>query len=246
MHPKAARSPDAGTRLAALAALIPEDCRAVADIGSGHGRLPGLLAARRPGVRCIAGEKPGPTARALARRPHASGVEVRVGDGLDVLRDEDGIEAVVVAGLGGRTIAGILERGRDRALALRRVVLQPQGEAAEARRSLYRLGMAIVDERLVLERGRFYPLIAASPRPGAALPAHDRLGGDDLLEAGPCLVRSGDAVVRRYWTEQLGRLESILGRARRGAGRDAARRDRDRARRVLQALGEPGPDPALL
>jgi tRNA A22 N-methylase len=65
-------------------------------------------------------------------------------------------DAVAICGMGGRTIAGILERAREIACP---VVLQPNTEQEALRASLMRQGYAIADEELVLESGRFYTLM---------------------------------------------------------------------------------------
>ena len=68
--------------------------------------------------------------------------------------------------------------------------------------------------------------IAAEPAAGAASPWHPRLGLDDLVEAGPCLVRTGGPLVFGYWERRLREQEQILGTAA-GPGRTEAQRVRD-------------------
>ncbi len=214
----------------------------VADIGTDHGLLPHRLLASGRALRCIASE---PHASRLLKvrgfvpgDPREGTLSLRVGDGLAVLRPEDGVDVVVIAGLGGDAIARILDQPACRELALRRLVLQPQTDPVVVRAWIAAHGFRHVEERIVLDRRRFYVLISAEP--GNERLAHPALSVEDLLEAGPCLVRSKDPLVALFWTRWLERHERILTRAHRGAARDEAVRQRDLSRRVLAAL--PGAD----
>ncbi len=234
------RSPlEPAERLVALARMIPPGSR-VADIGTDHGLLPAHLLRSGRASFCIASE---PDARRLARarslspdQPLAGTLSLRAGNGLEVLAPEDAVDVVVIAGLGGHAIRRILDHPGLPALSVHRLVLQPQTDAAIVRRWLCDHRWAPVEERLVLARRRFYALVAAEPGAGAAGPCPAGLSRDDLLEAGPLLVRSGDPVVARYWREWLARHERILRGARPGPAQDEAVRQRDLARRILAAL----------
>jgi tRNA (adenine22-N1)-methyltransferase len=232
---RAARSAD--DRLDAVARMVPPGS-VVADIGTDHGLLPRRLLASGRAVRCIASE---PEADRLAKvRDFPPGhschgaLSLRIGDGLTVLQPADGVDVVVIAGLGGQAIARILDHPVRRTLALKRLVLQPQTDPVAVRSWLVGNGFRHVEERLVLDRRRFYVLIAAEP--GRERLSHPRLSRPDLLEAGPLLVRSGDPLVVVFWERWLARHERILARARPGAARDEAVRQRELARRVLAAL----------
>jgi tRNA A22 N-methylase len=104
------------------------------------------------------------------------------------------------------------------------------------RRWLVDHGYSIVEETLIREGRRFCVVIAAEPRPDAALASQGALESEDLLEAGPCLVRSGDPLVREYWERALRREQRILERCGGGERASRSRHRRDRALRVLAAL----------
>lgn len=212
-------------RLLAVAEMIPHGSR-VADVGSGHGLLPRHLLETGRAAFCVATERDERRLGSVLRYP---GLELRHGDGLAPLLPSDRLDVVVIAGLGGPSIARILDSPRRKALGIRRLVLQPQTGAADLRRRL-----ALVDERLALAGGRFYPVLAAEPGERS----HDVAGLDpeDLLEAGPCLVLRRDPLLRPMWEKEEARLVSILGRARPGRGRSAAEARLALARRVLAAL----------
>ena len=168
-----------------------------------------------------------------ASHPLAGSLELRAGDGLAALRPDDRVDVVVAAGMGGPSILGILERSPLLCSTFARFVFQPQTDPAGLRRGLIELGLAIVEERLVHERRRFYLVLAAESQADATLPAWPGLRPEDVLEAGPCLLREGHPLLAPYWQRQVRRLERIQERASRGAGGQAAQRRLDQARRIL-------------
>jgi tRNA (adenine22-N1)-methyltransferase len=225
-------------RIASLARLVPPGSR-VADIGTDHGLLPLHLVTSGRASFCIATEPSEARlakARRLASRAAASGVlELRVGDGLEPLRPSDGVDILVMAGLGGRTIVRLLQHPRRGALRVRKVLVQPQGDAGVVRQWMVGHGLGITEEDLVLDRERFYVVILAENGASTAL-EHPLLSPDDLLEAGPRLISSAGPELRLYWQRRLERHESILDRARPGPGHREAVRQRDLAVRILAAL----------
>lgn len=229
----------ANRRMAALAGLIPRGSR-VADVGTDHARLPLLLLAAGRARHCIATETtPARIAslrRRLSSRALPEGLDLRAGNGLEPLRAGDGLDVLVLAGMGAATIRSILRRADLERLGMRRVVLQPQTEPASVRRHLHELGMRIVAE-ILLQRGRgFHLVLAAETGHRPILDPHPTLAPDDLMEAGPCLARSPDPAVRLYWEGQLRRNRRILEKAAAGHSMAEARRMRDLAARVLDAL----------
>lgn len=109
----------------------------MADVGAGDGLLAAWLAAH--GHRVIATEnKPGPLAvvRALL---DPLGIECRFGEGLEPIRPGE-VEAAVIAGMGGATIARILAASPGVVAGLRALVLQPVQQAEELFEGLARDG----------------------------------------------------------------------------------------------------------
>lgn len=129
----------------------------VADVGCGDGQLTAALRAR--GHRVVAIEKSaGPAARAEARIG-----AVRIGDGLQPLVPGE-VEVAAIAGMGGETIAGILDRAPAVVSSLRLLVLQPVQRERRLREWLAGRGFAVVDERPAMERGRRYTVLVVRPR----------------------------------------------------------------------------------
>jgi tRNA (adenine22-N1)-methyltransferase len=216
-------------RLAAIAELIPEGS-VVADVGGGHGRLAAHLVVSGRSARVILVDRSREELAASVRRP---GLSLRLGDGLTPLRPEDAVDTVVVAGLGGAAIVGILA-GRPAGLPISRYVLQPQTEAAVLRSRLPACGLALVDERLVEDAGRFYVVIGAVPGTGAWPTSFPGLTPEDVLAAGPCLLTRRPPELAAAWERQRVRLARI---GRRGGADDALAR----AERILAYLATSAP-----
>lgn len=235
--------PPLSPRLAAIACEIDPGSR-VADIGTDHGLLPLWLAARRMAESCLATERNeallARVARPRASAPWAARVRYRAGDGLAAVRPEDRIDTAVLAGLGGRTIVRLLSAPAAQALALTRLVLQPRSEAALVRRWLSEHGWRPVSESLSVERGRAHLTIAAGRGDDGALYRDRMLTRDDLLFAGPLLLRSKDPEVARWWRAERARLTEIVSRADSGQASARARAGLARAGRILAAISVRG------
>jgi len=231
------------TRLLALAEAVPWGSR-VADIGTDHGALPLLLAQTGRAAFCLATE---PSEKRLARvsrpapgAPWAGRIAYRSGDGLDALRPEDRIDTVVIAGLGGRTIVRLLARPALDRLGPARLVLQPRTEEPLVRDWLSRSGWRLAGESVAVERGRMHVTLIAEPGDDADLYVHPGLERDDLLAAGPHLVRSRFPAVEAWWRAERSRLERILAGAAPGASRDRAREGHARAVRLIAVISRRG------
>ena len=126
-------------RLGTIAAMVPR-CRAVADIGCDHGLL---VAALLEGGRCdygIAADiNPMPLEKArqeLTRRELLAQSECRLTNGLCGIAPV-GVDAVVVAGMGGELIADILSRWDYTENPAITYLLQPMTRPVHLRRWLY-------------------------------------------------------------------------------------------------------------
>lgn len=181
-------------RLRRVAGLIP-DGLSVADIGTDHALLPAYLALRGRNRRVVATDaNASPLAvagRTLERWGLCQAVELRLGDGLHVLRPGEA-DVLVLAGMGGDTITGILGARPEVAAAARLLVLQPMRSAHHLRRWLGDRGYAPLDEDIVRDGRRLFELLVAVPPGGGVrpvwvppdLPAQLRYIAGPLLWAG--------------------------------------------------------------
>lgn len=175
-----------GPRLRAIAALVPENCGCLADIGTDHGYIPTelLLAGRiQQAVAADIGAAPLEHARRTAALYGVSDrIDFRLGSGLSVLRPDEA-DVIVIAGMGGDAIAGILSAAPwSRAGPL--LLLQPMSKAEVLRSWLPLNGYQVQAEKLVQDKGVLYPIL--SVRGGKMEPASDAQSwGGFLLQNDP-------------------------------------------------------------
>ena len=167
-------------RLTALAQMAGR-CGCLADIGSDHGRLGAYMLQRglcdRAQFTDISDASLQKARRLIEHLQLTDRAVFSVGDGAAALLEP--ADAVVVAGMGGETIAGIVERGRER-LGDARLILQPNVDAPLLRARLVAAGYAVADEAVVQDGRRNYIVILAWPGQAAYSEAE--------LQVGPMLL----------------------------------------------------------
>ena len=160
-------APDAslGPRLAMIADELASHGRIdiVYDIGTDHAKLPVWLLRRGLCRAAVATDvREGPLKKA-ARNVELAGLSGSVSfalcDGLAGVGEFAPGSAVVAAGMGGATLAGILERGAGKARLAGLVALQPMNNHAALRWRLSELGYRVLRERLAIDGSRVYVAI---------------------------------------------------------------------------------------
>lgn len=148
-------------RLQAVADLISDDL-AVADVGTDHGYIPIYLLKTQKCKKAFAMDiNEGPLLRAkehIGMHGLSDKIETRLSDGVKALQAGEA-ECVVVAGMGGALSIKIMEEGEEVFRSLKEFVLQPQSEIEKVRQYLCRHGYQIVAEDMVLDDGKFYPMM---------------------------------------------------------------------------------------
>lgn len=147
-------------RLQAVADLVSEGL-VVADVGTDHGYIPIYLIETKKSPKAFAMDvNKGPLLRAkehIAEHGLETRIETRLSDGVRALK-KDECDCVVVAGMGGALTIKIMEEGKDIFRSLKEFVLQPQSELQKVRAYLYQNEYSIVEENMVLDDGKFYPM----------------------------------------------------------------------------------------
>lgn len=157
----------------------------IADIGADHAALSCYLVESKITPRAIIGElTDGPCQRAreeVARAGLRDWIEVRQGDGLAVIKSGE-IQTAVIAGMGGNTICGILDRSAYLVPEITQIVLQPMNRIPEVRQMAADRGWKIIDEGAVWDKDYYLYLVLS---PGEQQPYE--LSPKEL-ELGPVLI----------------------------------------------------------
>ena len=172
-------------RLYAVAGLVTEGA-SVADIGTDHGYVPIYLVESGIASKVIALDvNQGPLNRA---RMHIVGhglgdrIETRLSDGLAMIRPGE-VDTVIASGMGGPLTIRILQEGKEVADQLNALILQPQSEICRVRRFLTENGYRIEQEDMVLEDGKYYPVMRVVHGTKEPYEEWEYLYGKRLLEA---------------------------------------------------------------
>ncbi len=150
-------------RLQAIAEMV-EPGIGLIDVGTDHGYLPVFLAQHGyPGLLIAADIGEGPLC-AARRSADSAGllarIEFQLCDGL-ALCDPDSVDTIVIAGMGGDTICGILDRAEWCMDRRYRLLLQPMTRAEVLRYWLTNNDFVVETERLVADGGEIYALLSA-------------------------------------------------------------------------------------
>lgn len=150
-------------RMERLASKVSEGNR-LADVGTDHGYIPIALVLRGKIPSAVAMDvNPGPLQRAgehIREQGLSTYIDTRLSDGLAALKAGEA-DTVLIAGMGGALTVRILEQGGHCLGAIRELILQPQSEIHLVRRWLGENHYRIVEEDVVLDGGKYYPIIKA-------------------------------------------------------------------------------------
>lgn len=185
-------------RLLAVASHI-EAGAIVADIGSDHAYLPTYLVQKGIIQKAVAGEVvigPYETAKKSVYRHGVSDkVTVRLADGLFAIEENDGIDTVTIAGMGGSLIATILEKGKDRLHHVNRLIVQPNLHAMAIREWAVLNKWKLMNEQIIKEDGKIYEILVLEK---------GQVSYDDLeLLVGPFLLAEKNSIFREKWEDEI-------------------------------------------
>ncbi|MCR4617758.1 MAG: class I SAM-dependent methyltransferase [Lachnospiraceae bacterium] len=162
-------TPKLSPRLEGIVSMVPE-CEKVADIGCDHGYISVALVQRgiaRSAIACDIKAGPLEFAKKNIAKAGLEGIAyVRLAPGLNALGESEA-DCIVIAGMGMRTIAGILTEDMDKAKNADYLVLQPQSEIPEMRQFLGENGFYIIENKLMIEEDKYYfsMLVSSKNRP---------------------------------------------------------------------------------
>jgi len=192
-------------RLITVASLIPKGY-SIADIGTDHAYLPIYLVTYNICPKVIATDlSPGPLNRAKENVQIynlSDKIELRLGEGLEPIAPGE-VDAAVIAGMGGETIARILQRSDAVAETLDRIIIQPMTNQPKLRKNLFEIGFSIIDERVAKDDGKFYEIIVIQKKTQDSF--------DDIdVEIGPILREKRDSIITEYLTHRLLKFEKLV------------------------------------
>ena len=197
-------------RLQAIYSLICQG-RGVVDVGTDHGYIPVALAQNGYAGKIIASDIRSGPLQAARSSAESAGVEEKIDfllcDGLDGC-EKSAIDTIVIAGMGGDTICGILDRAEWCMTLDYTLILQPMTKAEVVRYWLAYNGYEFLDEVLVKDGGIIYQVIRARIKENTSLSLAELFTGEYALAVKNLLFGEFlDTLISRFETGIKG-LES--------------------------------------
>lgn len=188
-------------RLELIASFV-HDGIGVADVGTDHGYIPVMLAKRGYSGNIIATDiNQGPLDKAKQSLEEAAcedSVKLILCDGLDGC-DSEKVDTIIVAGMGGDTITGILDRAEWIFRDDIKLILQPVTKPEILRYWLVNNDFTITKEAQVEENGTIYQIICAVPGRDCRYKDSELfIGRFELIKDSPYLKTLLDKHIKRF------------------------------------------------
>ena len=216
-------------RLKAVAGFVGKGC-VLADVGCDHGYIPIYLLQKEQIPKAIAMDvNEGPLLRAKAHIREwglENYIETRLSDGVQALK-RGAVQSVVIAGMGGPLMEKILLEVREVLLEISELILQPQSEIAHFRKFLAQQGYRIVQEDMIEEEGKYYPMMKA---------VHGKMSWKTEVEYvyGGELLRQKHPVLKQYLKGQQQKAEKLLESLQKSETESAKKRTAELQQEIAQ------------
>lgn len=198
-------------RLETVARFIPETS-VMADIGSDHAYLPCFSILQGKAKAAIAGEiTSGPYESAknqVIKTDLQHVISVRQGDGLSVINEEDQVDCITIAGMGGGLIKKILEEGSSKLTTVKRLILQPNIHSIYIREWLVENNWELIDEEIIEEDDKIYEILVAEK--GNTKKPYKGISFHAGLLLGPILIAKKSDVFKKKWLHESTHWKAII------------------------------------
>ncbi len=196
-------------RLSTVASFVTNG-NVLADVGTDHGYIPIYLLQKGVISKAIAMDiNPGPLQRAkehIAQNGLEDYIETRLSDGVAALAPGE-VDSVLIAGMGGGLVMHILEDGEEVCRQAKELILQPQSELERVRAYLWSHGYVILEEEMILEDDKFYPMMRV-----AYQGVKDVASAENILfcRYGKLLLEQAHPVLKQYLLKEQSLYRDIL------------------------------------
>lgn len=188
-------------RLQMVASMVTPGMR-LADVGTDHAYIPIYLTEQQVIPEAIAMDiNKGPLERAeehIKEHGLEDRIQTRLSDGLQKLKAGE-VDAMIAAGMGGALVIRILEDGKEVAKSLKELILQPQSELEKVRRYLLQNGYRIIDENMVLDEGKYYPMMKIQPCSEEETEEY----ATEELKYGKWLLQKANPVLKQFLEKEI-------------------------------------------
>lgn len=188
-------------RLRAISDFIPDNSFLL-DIGCDHALLDIYVTKNKKNVKAIASdinEKPLKQAKENIKKYNVNKVTIALGDGLETY--QKGIDTVVISGLGSSTIVSILKKDQKVLENIQRLIISSNNDYYFVRKNICDLGFYIKEEKMILDKNKFYPIIVFEKG--------NKYYTEYEYRYGPILLEQMDSDFIKYLQEEKNKFISI-------------------------------------
>lgn len=192
-------------RLDAISSLIPINAKVV-DIGCDHALLDIYLYQKKISNKLIAADinenALNNAKENIEKYKLDKYIAVRLGNGLDVLKEDDDIDTIIISGMGAHTIVGILKNGMNKLNRIDTIIIQSNTKLEFLRKEVIKLNYQIADELMVLDNKKVYTVIKF-------IKGKKKYNKKELY-FGPILLEKNSKLFKEYSKKELDKLRLFL------------------------------------
>lgn len=178
----------------------------VADIGTDHAYVPIYLVKNKVANKAIAADiSQGSCKKAQlnVNNKHLNHlIDVRCGNGLEVIKADEIIDTIIIAGVGGLMTISVLESNKKAVNNARQLVLQPQKDIYKVRQYIHSIGYKITNETMLVDNNKYYNIINAEK------------GIEKYTELeylfGKILIENKSIILKEYVNIELNKIITVL------------------------------------
>lgn len=206
-------------RLQAVADLVTPGYK-IADVGTDHAYIPIYLVEKKIVPMAVAMDiNKGPLERAtehIREYKLENQIQTRLSNGIQHLHKEE-VDVVILAGMGGNLMVNILSDDMEKTESLKECILQPQSEIAKVRAFLLEKGFSFIQENMVLDDGKYYPMMKVVP-PRADKKQMPVVWSEVELQYGKLLLEQKNPILKQFLEREsdikgdiLSKLDQVQG-----------------------------------
>lgn len=204
----------------------------IADIGTDHAYIPIYLIKNKIAKKAIAADISKGSCKKASLNINLRGlsdlIDVRCGNGLEVIKENEEPNVIVIAGMGGLMTISVLESNKRAVQCADQLVLQPQRDIDKVRKYIHSICFKIESEKMLKEGDKFYNIINAVK------------GCEEYTEIeylfGKKLIEERSSVLKEYVDTENNKLLTVLENMKNAAKENTA--DYERLNRLSEKYNE--------
>jgi tRNA (adenine22-N1)-methyltransferase len=178
----------------------------IADIGTDHAYVPIYLCESNKiesAIACDVNKGPLEKAEANIKKYQLEKrITTSLGSGLEKIEPKQ-VDAIVVAGMGGKLIIDILNNKLETVQGLKQMVLQPQLDVDQVREYIHTIGFRIENEEMLIEDNKYYTIISV-------IPGTEKYNSKIEYMLGKILIERKDPVLKKYLKMSIDKYKKII------------------------------------